>query len=485
MTDSTNQYTKLAREIIGLVGGKENISKVFNCVTRLRFYLHDPEKVDVQQIESLEGVMGTTQASGQFQIVIGQDVESVYKEVESQLEASEQKPTEVETSSQKIEDQTPYQKVKNSFNQLIGVITGSIMPVISILAAAGVIKSILTLLTVSADLISTTSSAYLIINAMADAVFYFLPVLIAFNAAKQIGANPLMTAVVAGVIIHPTIIDAANEGLNILTLGTLNFPFISYTYSIFPIIIAAWLIKIIEPKLKEWSPRSLQSIIVPMVTIASVSGITLIVTGPVIMWFSQGIAAGLDFLLNINAPIFSAVIAGFYQLLVIFGLHWGIIPIYVNDFALRGESQLSAVVSILAVAQGGAALAVAIKSKKSKIKEIGYAGSLSAFAGITEPAMFGINLRFRKPFIFASIASAIGGFIMGFFRVTMWNIMGSIIGLPSFIDPENGITANFWYAVIATVVTLVISFVLTYVWGYDDNMEIKDQMAKPEKPYKK
>ena len=186
-----------------------------------------------------------------------------------------------------------------------------------------------------------------------------------------------------------------------------------------------------------------------------------------------------------NAPIFSAVIAGFYQLLVIFGLHWGIIPIYVNDFALRGESQLSAVVSILAVAQGGAALAVAIKSKKSKIKEIGYAGSLSAFAGITEPAMFGINLRFRKPFIFASIASAIGGFIMGFFRVTMWNIMGSIIGLPSFIDPENGITANFWYALVATVVTLVISFVLTYIWGYDDEMHMKDQLTKPEKPYAK
>ena len=285
MADSTNQYAKLAKEIIALVGGKENISKAFNCVTRLRFYLHEPEKIDIQQIENLEGVMGTTQGSGQFQIIIGPDVEDVYKEVESQLASSDQKSVDVdeEEPSRKIENLTPYQKIKKGLGQLIGIITGSIMPVISILAAAGVIKSILTVLTVSTDLISTTSSAYLIINAMADAVFYFLPVMIAFNAAKQIGANPLMTAVVAGVIIHPTIIDAANEGLNIMTLGTLNFPFISYTYSIFPMIIAAWMIKMIEPKLKEWSPRALQSILVPMITIAFVSGITLLVTGPVIM----------------------------------------------------------------------------------------------------------------------------------------------------------------------------------------------------------
>lgn len=483
MVDSKNKDTILARELISLVGGKDNIEKVIHCVTRLRFYLKDPQKPVDSQIENLDDVMGVSRGSGQFQVIIGPGVDTVYKEIMAEL-ALQQTDAPMQ-NSELTSDMTIYERTKHHFNQLLGIITGSIMPVISILAAAGVIKSILTLLTVTTNVISTTSSAYIIINAMADAVFYFLPIMIAFNAAQQMKGNPLMTAVVAGVIIHPTIIEAANESLNILTVGSLNFPFISYTYSIFPMIIAAWLIKVIEPRLKAWSPRMLQSLIVPIVTISFVSGLTLVVVGPIIMWLSQGLATGLDFLLNLNAPIFSALIAGFYQLLVIFGLHWGIIPIYVNDFALHGESQLSAVVSILAVAQGGAALAVAMKSKKTNIKEIGYAGSLSAFAGITEPAMFGINLRFRYPFLIASIASAVGGFIMGFFRVTMWNIMGSIIGLPSFIDPQNGITANFWYALLATMVTLMLSFVLTYFWGYDDKMSMQEKRIKPTKPYEK
>lgn len=481
MKNKKEEYRILATHIIQLVGGKNNIDNVIHCVTRLRFYLKDDTLPDEEKLTDLKGVMGVVKAGGQYQLVVGQAVDDIHKEVLAQLNLSDDEPHhEAATLS---ENSTTFEKIKHGGNQLIGVITGSVMPIINILAASGIIKSLLAVLTAS-NLIAETSSAYLIISAMADAVFYFLPILIGFNAAKRLGGNPLLTAVIGGVIIHPTVLEAANNGLNILSVGTFDFPYVAYTYSIFPMILAAWMVKKLEAGLKNWIPTYIQAILVPILTIGIVASITFLLTGPVITWLSLGLANGLQALLSLNAPIFGAVINGFYQLLVIFGLHWGIIPIYVNDFATLGYSYLSAMVSMTIVAQGGAALAVAVKSKKDDIKELGYAGTISAFCGITEPAIYGINLRFRKPFICASIASAIGGFLAGVFQVNMWSIIGSIIGLPSFIDPENGITANFWYALLVTAVTLFSAFVLTYIWGYNDNMKMHEKREKPKNPAK-
>ncbi|MFL2106444.1 PTS transporter subunit EIIC [Desemzia sp. FAM 23991] len=481
MKNKKEEYRILATHIIQLVGGKNNIDNVIHCVTRLRFYLKDDTLPDEEKLTDLKGVMGVVKAGGQYQVVVGQAVDDIHKEVLAQLNLSDDEPHhEAATLS---ENSTTFEKIKHGGNQLIGVITGSVMPIINILAASGIIKSLLAVLTAS-NLIAETSSAYLIISAMADAVFYFLPILIGFNAAKRLGGNPLLTAVIGGVIIHPTVLEAANNGLNILSVGTFDFPYVAYTYSIFPMILAAWMVKKLEAGLKNWIPTYIQAILVPILIIGIVASITFLLTGPVITWLSLGLAHVLQALLSLNAPIFGAVINGFYQLLVIFGLHWGIIPIYVNDFATLGYSYLSAMVSMTIVAQGGAALAVAVKSKKDDIKELGYAGTISAFCGITEPAIYGINLRFRKPFICASIASAIGGFLAGVFQVNMWSIIGSIIGLPSFIDPENGITANFWYALLVTAVTLFSAFVLTYIWGYNDNMKMHEKREKPKNPAK-
>ncbi|WP_407392032.1 PTS transporter subunit EIIC [Carnobacterium jeotgali] len=483
MNNKKEDYHTLAATIIQLVGGKENITNVIHCVTRLRFYLKDDTKANEEELTHLKGVLGVVNAGGQYQIVVGPAVEDIHKEIASQLSLSDNQPQETENTTSTSENRTYFEKLKYSGNQLIGIITGSVMPIINLLAASGIIKSLLAVLTAS-NLVSATGNAYLIISAMADAVFYFLPILIGFNAAKRLGGNPLLTAVIGGIIIHPTVIEAANSGLNILSIGTFNFPYVSYTYSIFPMILAAWLVNKLEIWLKSWVPTIIQALLVPILIIGIVASITFLITGPIITWLSFGLANGLQALLSLNAPIFGAVINGFYQILVIFGLHWGIIPIYVNDFATLGYSYLSAMVSMTIVAQGGAALAVAVKSKKLDLKELGYAGAVSAFCGITEPAIYGINLRFRRPFICASIASAVGGFLTGLFQVNMWSIIGSIIGLPSFIDPANGITANFWYAVLVTAITLFLAFALTYVWGYNDSMVMQEKRAKPKNPAK-
>lgn len=476
-------YATLAAEIIELVGGKENIDSVIHCVTRLRFYLKNPSRANTVKMEALDGIMGVAEASGQYQVVVGPAVDDIYKEVSARLPKAETDGSDRESDLGATGQATFYGSIKNNFNKFIGLITASVMPVINILAAAGIIKGLLAVLT-SFDLITETSNVYLIISAMTDAVFYFLPILVGFNAAKRLNGNPLLTAVIGGVIIHPSILEAANADAGVFSIGTFEFPFVAYTYSIFPMILAAWMIKKLEDWLKTWVSSYIQSIFIPMVVIGVVSSITIIITGPVLVGLSSGLANGLETLLNVNAPVFGAVINGFYQILVVFGLHWGIIPVYVNDFATLGYSYLSAIVSMTIVGQGGAALAVAVKSKKTEIKEIGYAGAFSAFCGITEPAIYGINLRFRRPFICASIASAAGGLLTGLFGINMWSIIGSIIGLPSFIDPENGMTANFWYAVFVTFFTLFSAFILTYIWGYNDKMVMEKKREKPKNPAK-
>lgn len=477
------EYKILADNIIQLVGGKGNIDSVIHCVTRLRFYLNDQSKTDTEKLKALDGVMGVTKAGGQYQVVVGPAVDDIYKEMTAQLTETEADDAGTEVKFDLPGQKTIYGRIKNNFNRFIGLITASVMPVINILAAAGIIKGFLAVLT-SFGLITETGNIYLIINAMTDAVFYFLPVLVGFNAAKRLDGNPLLTAVIGGVIIHPSILEAADAEASIFSIGTFEFPFVAYTYSIFPMILAAWMIKKLEDWLRTWVSSYIQAIFIPIAVIGIVSSITIILTGPILVGLSSGLANGLETMLNANAPVFGAIINGFYQILVVFGLHWGIIPVYVNDFATLGYSYLSAMVSMTIVGQGGAALAVAVKSKKAEIKEIGYAGAFSAFCGITEPAIYGINLRFRRPFICASIASAAGGFLTGLFGINMWSIIGSIIGLPSFIDPANGITANFWYAVFVTFFTLFSAFLLTYIWGYNDKMIMDKKRTKPKNPAK-
>ncbi|MDN6626327.1 MAG: PTS transporter subunit EIIC [Pisciglobus halotolerans] len=484
MSSTSKDYQTLAKAIIKNVGGAENIDNLIHCITRLRFYLKDESKADTQAMEELNGVLGVTKGSGQYQVVIGPAVEDVYTAVKAQLATSETPADESSTADNKPEpERAGLEKVKHRFNLLLGIITGSMMPIINILAASGIIKGLLALLT-GTNLVSDTGSFYLIVNAMADAVFYFLPILIGFSAAKRLGGNQLLTAVIGGAISYPTILEAADKGLSILSIGSFDFPYVSYTYSIFPMILAAWLVKQLEKWLKTWVPSIIQSLVIPIVIIGLVTSVTFLITGPVLTWLSFALAKGLETMLNWNAPIFGAVINGFYQLLVVFGLHWGIIPVYVNDFATIGSSQLSAMVSMTIVAQGGAALAVAVKTKKAELKQLGYAATVSSFSGITEPAIYGITLRYRRPFICASIASAVGGFMVGFLHVTMWSIIGSVIGLPSFIDPELGVTANFWYALLITIVTLVVAFLLTYFWGYNDSMEKQEKREKPKNPAK-
>ncbi|WP_201307725.1 glucose PTS transporter subunit IIA [Companilactobacillus farciminis] len=475
----SSNYSELANNIIDNVGGKENINNVIHCITRLRFYLKDESKANDSTISNLDGVIDIAKSAGQYQVVIGPAVGDVFDEVVKILgiDSENNDVEKVDTSNMSTGE-----KIKNGINSFIGIITGSMAPIIGILSASGIIKGMMSLM-VSFHWMSPTGNANLILTAMSDAVFYFLPILIGFNAAKRMGGNPTLCAVIGGVIAYPTIIAATGKNLNILSIGNFNFPYVSYTYSIFPMILAAWIATKMEKKLKQIIPSFLQALINPMIIILVVSAITLLATGPIITWAAFSLASGIQALLSINTAIFGAIIDGFYQVLVIFGLHWGIVPLFVNDFATIGHSYLFAIVSITMVGQGGAALAVAMKTKNKSLKSLGYAAAISAFCGVTEPAIYGINLRYKKTFICANIGSAVGGFIIGLLHVNMWSIAGSIIGLPSFINPK-GIDGSFYGAVLATIAALAVAFILTYVWGFNDQMQASNKREKPVNPGK-
>lgn len=324
------------------------------------------------------------------------------------------------------------------------------------------------------------------INAMSDSVFYFLPIFVGFTAAKRLGADRIIVAIIGGVLTYPTLVAASKtEGTTSILGMSINSDFFGipyhlagYTYSIFPIIVAVWLASKVEPWLKRIIPATIRMIFVPLIEVFVVSIAILLVLGPIVTFLSGGLAAGIQFVYDLNPTIAGLLIGGLYQSLVIFGLDWAVIPLVAGDIASSGHSYLNAIISATMVAQGGAVLAVFAKSKVAKIKELAGSATLVAFSGITEPAMYGINLKYGRAFITASVGGAAGGLLTGLFNVNMWGFTGSLIGFTSFINPKDGIDSSFWGYLIASATALIVSFVLTYMFGFNDDDLDKSKEVK-------
>ena len=473
-------YTKLAQTIIENVGGQDNISNVIHCITRLRFYLKDEGKTNDDVLKNTNGVLDVIHASGQYQVVIGNEVTNVFDAVVGQLGpgfSGESTPTQVEDDGKN--------PVSRAMGNLIGFITGSMSPVVGVIAASGIIKGILALLTLPqlGSLLSPTSLVYISVSAMADSAFFFLPILVGFAAAKRLGSDPIVAAVIGGVLTYPQLVTFGKAFKLMFEVGGFKFQFLNYTYSIFPMILAAWLAKKVGDWLKDHLPSYLQMIFNPLITILVVSTITLVITGPVIQGSANGIADLINWMVHVSGWFGGLLIGGFYQVLVIFGLHWGVVPLVAQQITGSGESALNAIISTTMVSQGAAVLAVAIKSRKDDIKELGFAATVSAFCGVTEPAIYGINLRFRRVFISGLVGSAVGGFITGLMHGTMYGFTGSLIGFSSFFNPKNPSDLNSFYAfLLSSVAALVVSFVIAWIWGYNDKMEMGKKVEKKKRP---
>lgn len=479
-SDKKLSYDELATFIIKNVGGKDNINNLIHCITRLRFYLKDESKANDDILKNQRGILDVMHAGGQYQVVIGNEVTNVYDAVMKQLPGLSDNPAP-QTNNQD-DGKNP---VSRAFSNLIGFITGSMSPVIGVIAASGIIKGLLALLTLPqlGALLSVKSPVYVTVSAMADSAFFFLPVLVGFAAAKRLGSDPMIAAVIGGFLVYPQMITWGKSMTTMFSLGSWNFQFLNYSYSIFPMILAAWLAKECEQWLKKVLPSYLQMIFTPLITILVVSTITLVITGPIIQGAANGITVFINWLVSASGWVGGLIIGAFYQLLVIFGLHWGVVPLVAQQIASTGQSSLNAIICATMVSQGAAVLAVAIKSKKADMKELGIAAAISAFCGVTEPAIYGINLRYKKVFASGCIGSAFGGLVTGLMHGTMYGFTGGLIGFSSFFNPAHPTQLNSFYTfLIASAVSIIVSFIAVWVWGYNDNMTMGKKVAKKQRP---
>ncbi|OMG28997.1 PTS beta-glucoside transporter subunit IIABC [Actinomyces naeslundii] len=486
-TDGLDGFDATAADIITGIGGSDNVRSVLHCITRVRFYLKDESLADDEAVADLDGVIDVVKSGGQYQVVIGPDVVDVYDAVVAQLPnaGAGDQAADVEVVERPT---TLWGWVKLGFSSLIGVITGSMIPVVGMLAASGILKGLLALL-VQFKVVTEASNTFHFIDAMSSSMFFFLPIIVGFTAAKRLGADPIVVAIIGGVLCYPSVVDMSKNADDVITVGrtVFNADFFgipvslpagnAYAYSIFPIIVGAWLASKIEPWLKKMLPAVIRPIFGPLIEIFVVSALILLVFGPVVMLVSGGIATVINAVLGFNYTLAGLLIGGFYQCLVIFGLHWAVIPIISSELANPGYSHLNAIVSATMIAQGGGALAVWLKVRDARIKRMAAPATISAFCGVTEPAMYGLNLKYGRIFITASIGGAVGGLLTGLLNVNMWGFTGGFVGFPSFVNPK-GMDASFTGFWIAGVAALLVSFLCTYFFGFKQADFDKERTVK-------
>lgn len=470
------RYEKLAKEIIELIGGKENVNSVVHCVTRLRFKLKDEKKADTDKLKNHDGVITVMQSGGQYQVVIGNHVNDVYKAVVAEGGFESAKP--VDADDEKSE--------KSSF---IDIVASIFTPVLGLLAATGMIKGFNALFValgwisntpVNAETGATESTygIYAVLNAVGDGFFYFLPIFLGYTAIKKFGGTTFIGMAIGAALVHPSLATIkAGETIGTLFSGTmfesaiqikfLGIPVIlmSYASSVIPIILAAYVAAKVENKLRKITPDVVKSFGVPALTLIIVVPLTFLLIGPVATWAGLLIGQATLWVYESVPVVAGLIVGGFWQVFVIFGLHWGLVPIKYSNLAAFGSDPFLAMTFAASFAQIGAVLAVIIRTKNKKLKSLGLPAFLSGLFGVTEPAIYGITLPLKKPFIMSCIAGGIGGAIIAVLgaRSYMAGPLG-IFAIPTYISPE-GITSGFYGMLIAIVVAFVIGFILTYLFG--------------------
>lgn len=454
--------TELSKHLLILVGGKENIQSVVHCATRMRFKLKDRAKADKEAIENLEGVISVIENGGQFQVVIGNNVAYVYKEF---LKVAGLKD-EATVKAEKEDDE----KKENIFATLMDVISAIFTPILGAMIGSGIIKGLLMVATMFLGL-SNTSGTYMILNATSNAVFYFLPVILAYTSAKKFQANIVIAMVVAGALVYPDMIAAYSAGEAIKFLG-IPVIMINYSSSVIPIILSTWFLSKVEKFLEKLIPDVIKSFMIPLLSLAVVVPVTYLVVGPIGNYLGLGVASVYSFLYSLNPIVAGVILGGFYQALVVFGIHWALGPIQINNVAVYGFDTITGMYLPAKYAQAGATLALGLKSKDTGYKSSAITTAVTtAVFGITEPAVYGFTLKNKKAFYMASIAAAVGGGIAGAFGCAAGAYgISNTLTLPVFIG--NGLGGML----IAIATSFLLSIILTFLFG--DKKEVKSEVKK-------
>ncbi len=446
-------YKKTAADILELVGGEKNVASVTNCMTRLRFVLNDAGKADVEGLKKVKGVQGVVTKNGQFQVVIGTDVSHVCDEIKKMGHFGE-------------ETQAPKEK-KGIVAGFFGGLTAIFQPIIPALAGSGMIKALLALL-VFVGWVDSGSQTYQIFNAFGDALFSFMPFMLAFSAAKYFGCNQYVSAALAGVLLHSSFTSLEAP---ILLFGFVPVTQVSYGGSVVPILLIVWAQSYIERFANKISPKSVKIFLAPLLTIIVTGCLGITILGPLGNLVGQGLAVGFNWLNDYAGWVIPFLMGTFCPFFVMTGMHYCFAPIQTIQYATLGYGTILGPGMLASnIAQGTASLVVGLKSKNKDLKQLGISAGFTGLMGITEPALYGVTLKYKRPLYAAMIGGGVAGLYAGITGIhTYSSTTAGLLALPVYIGGSG--FGNVINAAITIVISMIVTAVATLLLGFDDPVE--------------
>ncbi|MEG7488890.1 PTS transporter subunit EIIC, partial [Enterobacter hormaechei] len=454
-------YQHTARRIIALLGGDANINSVFHCITRLRFSLNDNDKPDGEALMQLYGVMGVNLSGDQFQVIIGNKVTQVLRAIQDEIPrlVAEDKMDE------KVEE-----KRRNPVSLAFEVISGIFSPIIPAIAGAGILKGVLSLF-VTFGWVTATNQTYQIMTAISDGVFYFMPMVLAFSAGLKFGANPYLSVALAAILFHPTLTTLLKSGDPVAFAGLTVSP-VSYANSVIPILFSIWLLSYVERFFNRVIPASIRMMFSPLLSLMIVAPVMLIFIGPAGIFIGNSLSGGIIWLVENMGPLAGIVVGGTLSLMIITGMHYVLVPIMINNITRLGFDPIKPLMFVANFGQAGAAFGVFLRSRNKKTRTLALSTSFSALMGVSEPAMYGINIRFKKPFAAALIGGAAGGCLAMTMGVKAYAYaLSGLSGLPALAGE------GFGWALASIALAFAVAALVTVVLGFEEAAEVQPATA--------
>ena len=462
-------YSVTAKELIKKLGGEKNVDSLTHCMTRLRFVLKDESGIDDKAVENIPGVMGIMKKGGQYQVIIGNNVAKCYSEINKLYGFSDT----VSANGKKVK--------RNPVTVALDFISGCMTPMIPAIIAGGLIKVLLVVLGPSLlNVISATGDTYIIMNAIGDAAFYFLPVFIAVTASKKLGCNTYLAIMVAAMLLYPDLITLLGGEAPTKLFGFIPVIHGSYSSSVIPAMLATILLKYVEKLVDKITPEWSKNFLKPLLIVLITAPITLCLLAPLGLVIGNGLQFVLNYIYNFAPWLAMALFAAFMPFIVMTGMHWAFVPAALLAISNPGY-ELMLLPAMLAsnIAQAGATFAVAVKTKDSKMRQIAIPAGISALlAGVTEPAMYGVTLKLKKPMYAACIAGGVGGVIMGIVKLKAYAFATPCLtAIVQFISPDGG--KNMLFACIIAALSFVLSFVLALIMT-KNKAETTEETSSPK-----
>jgi len=469
-----SKYDGLARIIIQNVGGKDNIAGLTHCVTRLRFKLKDEAKANTEILKETDGIVTVIHGGGQYMVVIGNHVPDVYEAVVARGHLEQVADAQTEAG------ETGAKEKKNPLDVFIGIVTGVFTPVLGMLSACGILKGVLALF-VALGVLSAASGSYTFLNALSDSLFFYFPIILGYTSAKKFGISEFEGLVIGATMVYPSLLGSGGvDSSNIFGIPVVMPASGNYSSSVIPVICAVAFAGWFEKRYKKWIPDTVKMFALPLITCFVTVCMTFWVIGPVASTASGLIGTAFMAIYGFSPLLMGTVVGGLWQLLVMFGLHWAITPVMINNVQTVGFDTVMVGMFGASFAQVGAVIAIYLKTKNQKLKSLCVPAIVSGIAGVTEPAIYGITLPKKKPFALTCLIGAVTGGILMAMGAKYYIVPGmGIFGYTAFVNTANGDFMGMIWAVIVSVIALVLGTVLVYL-TYKDEETAKKAVVEEE-----